>query len=444
MFIYEKILSMISLPKWGGVVLFHNNFLNVNNLSAVPYNEAGPFILYDSYIFIVVVAALVSALSVSWIFKKVLRIAKIRGIVDNPDARKLQSAPVPVMGGIAVFFGLVSGLFTFYALSSIGSHPMVVKDSGVGVVILASAIMLYIGALDDIFDLSPLFRFAMQIIVVMGLIISNGLCIDSFHGLWGIEKIPGYISLPLTVFACVGIINAYNLIDGVNGLSSGLCMVLSWIIGVIFFKRFDFGNAAFAFCYATSLIPFYLHNVFGKESKMFIGDAGTMVMGLLVSWFAIRILASQSVAPVPESGREMCLVALMLAVASVPIADTLRVMFGRVISGKSPFSPDKTHLHHAFIAAGVSHFVTHLAEIAINLIVVAIWFLSYRSGLSQEMQLYLTVVSMGILVWGVYYFLHYQEKHETKAFVSFKKWSSLTYLGDREWWQKIQRMVDRL
>lgn len=233
------------------------------------------------------------------------------------------------------------------------------------------------------------------------------------------------------------------MIDGVNGLSSGLCMALSCIIGIIFYKRFDFGNAAFAFCFAASLIPFYLHNVFGKESKMFIGDAGTMVMGLLVSWFTIRILSSQSVPSIPEHGRDMCLVALMLAVASVPIADTLRVMTGRILNGRSPFSPDKTHLHHVFIAAGVSHFITHLSEIIINLVVVVIWLVSYRSGLSQEAQLYITVGSTGFLVWGTYFFLHYQEKHETQAFVHFKKWSSFTYFGDKTWWQKLQRMIDR-
>lgn len=442
MYIQLSIFSIMPSLKWGGVIFAHSIEFIINYILAIP-NRVWPFIAYRSGT-IIILSAIVSFLSVNWVFNKVLRIANIKSIVDKPNPRKLQSTPVPVMGGIAIFFGLVSGLFAYGVLSSIGGQPIDTMNSSIGTVMIASSILLYIGALDDIFDLSPLFRLVVQVLVVLGVILRSGMSIDSLHGLWDIEKIQDCISLFLTIITCVGIINAYNMIDGVNGLSSGLCIALSCIIGIIFFKRFDYENAAFAFCYAVSLVPFYLHNVFGRESKMFIGDAGTMVMGILVSWFIIRVLSSQSVEAVPEQGREMCLVALMLAVVSVPVADTLRVMMGRIFSGRSPFSPDQTHLHHAFIAVGLGHFITHLSEIAINLLIVAIWLVSYRSGLSQEVQLYITVVSAGILVWGTYFFLHYQIKHETKTFVNFKNRFSSTYLWNKVWWKKIQRLIDEV
>lgn len=119
-------------------------------------------------VLIIILSAIVSIMSVSWIFTRVLRIAKLNHIMDNPNVRKIQSEPVPVMGGIAVFFGLASGLLTYGAFSSIGSQPIAAIYSGIGTVIIAAAILLYIGALDDIFDLSPLFRLFAQIMVMGG------------------------------------------------------------------------------------------------------------------------------------------------------------------------------------------------------------------------------------------------------------------------------------
>lgn len=397
------------------------------------------------------VAALMSVIAVNWIFMKVLKVAKVKGLVDNPDARKLQKTPVPVLGGIAVFFGLLFGLLTFAGTSFLvhGFDPLVVTKGsslvGIGPVLLGCSIMLYIGALDDIMGLTPKARMLVEVLVLLGVIYGTGMCIDSFHGLWGVDVFSWWLAVPLTVFAGVGIINAYNMVDGVNGLSSGLCMACSCILGAVFFKCGDVSNATLAFCFAGALVPFYVHNVFGKRSKMFIGDAGTMVMGLLVSWFIIRVLSSQNqmMTQVSKDGRKLCLVAMMLAIASVPVFDTLRVMTARVMRGVSPFSADKTHLHHIFIATGVSHLITGLSELAINLIVVLIWLASYRCGLCIDCQLYVTIAAAVVLVWGTYIFLHYQEKHNTKAFARFNRMSRVTHLGNKRWWQRLQKMIDK-
>lgn len=392
---------------------------------------------------------LASVYAVHWIFLKVLKVAKVKGLVDNPNARKLQKVPVPVLGGIAVFFGLLFGLLTYAGTNFLvhGFDPWVLTKGsslvGIGPALLGASIMLYVGALDDIMGLTPKARLLIEVLVMLGVIYGSGMCVDSFHGLWGVEEISWWIAVPLTVFAGVGIINAYNMVDGVNGLSSGLCMACSCIFGAIFVKRGDTSNAAFAFCFAGALLPFYVHNVFGKRSRMFIGDAGTMVMGLLVSWFIIRMLSCRNATELkPEDGKELCLVAMMLAVASVPVFDTLRVMTARVLRHESPFHADKTHLHHIFIATGVSHWITALSELMINLMVVAVWFACYKCGLSQEWQLYVTIVAAVVLVWGTYLFLHHQQKHQTKMFVEFKEFSKLTHLGHRRWWLKVQKWLD--
>lgn len=397
------------------------------------------------------IAYIVSVVAVHWIFMKVLKVAKVKGLVDNPDARKLQKTPVPVLGGIAVFFGLLFGLLAFAATSFLvhGGDPYVVTKGsslvGIGPALLAASIMLYVGALDDIMGLTPKARLLIEVLMMLGIIYGTGMCVDSMHGLWGIHEISWWIAVPLTVFAGVGIINAYNMVDGVNGLSSGLCMACSCILGGIFFKRGDISNAAFAFCFAGALLPFYIHNVFGNRSKMFIGDAGTMVMGLLVSWFLIRVMSSRNAEMfnVTAESKGVCLAAMMLAIASVPVFDTLRVMTARVFRGVSPFSADKTHLHHVFIATGVSHFVTGLSELLINLFVVAIWYISYKSGLDMDCQLYVTIVAAVVLVWGTYLFLNFQRKHQTKMFVKFNHISRLTHWGHKRWWLALQNAIDK-
>ena len=314
---------------------------------------------------------------------------------------------------------------------------------GIGPALLGASIMLYVGALDDIMGLTPRARLAIEVLVMLGIIYGSGMCVDSLHGLWGVEEISWWVAVPLTVFAGVGIINAYNMVDGVNGLSSGLCIASSCIMGGIFLKLGDVSNAALAFCFAGALFPFYVHNVFGARSKMFIGDAGTMVMGLLVGWYMIRVLSVQNVMMVKHAeGNGLCLVAMMLAVASVPVFDTLRVMSARILRHDSPFHADKTHLHHIFIATGVSHFVTGFSELLINLLIVGIWYVSYKSAMSLDMQLYVTIVAGVILVWGTYMFLYYQKVHDTMAFREFKRLSRATHWGHKHWWLSLQQWLD--
>lgn len=379
---------------------------------------------------------LISFGAVHWIFPYILWVAKTKGLVDLPDYRKLQEKAVPVLGGIAVFFGLLVGMMLFMALrpSPIPSDTLTLAP-----VLISASIMLYTGCIDDIVGLSPITRLVLETSAILGLILGTGTCIDNFHGLWGIGSLPMPVVIPLTILTGVGIINAYNMVDGVNGLSSGLCIAVCVIMGGFFFCRADYTDAAIAASLTGALIPFYLHNVFGDRSKMFIGDSGTMVMGLMISWFVIRALSFEGKETVSTPPN---LIAMVLAVTCVPVFDTLRVMTFRIFGGRNPFMADKTHLHHAFIISGVSHFITGLTELGINLLVIAIWFLCYRAGLSQETQLYATIITALITVWGTYLFLHYQEKRNTPRFRRFKNFTKATHLGAKPGWIKFQKFVD--
>lgn len=387
----------------------------------------------------------VSLLAVRWVYFKILKIAKEKNLVDNPDARKLQKVPVPVVGGLAVFFGLLFGLLCGITMMNlftgdIGMLSGIVSVNRLLPIVLGMSIMLYVGCMDDIMGLSPKARFLIEILVILGLIYSSGISVDSLHGLWGIDDIPSVVAVPLTIFAGVGIINAINMVDGVNGLSSGLCITCSMLFGLQFFCIGDYVNAVLAFSIASSLFLFFIHNVFGNQSRMFIGDAGTMVMGVLMTWF---VMCSMH-----DAGRVMildyayCPTAMVVAILSVPVADTLRVMTMRVFHGKSPFSPDKTHLHHAFVGIGVSHSITALSEILIDVTVVAIWYLSVRLGAPLHCQLYTVVLVAAILVWGTYAFLVHEQNSNSRIARWLRGFSPKTHLGSTEWWQRLTYRLD--
>lgn len=388
----------------------------------------------------IIFSALVSLLTVRWAYFKILKIAKDKNVVDNPDARKLQKTPVPVMGGVAVFIGVVAGTLVGAALTRVHGLGTLTMQLPV---ILAMLVMLYTGSMDDIVGLSPGSRFVIEICTLLGLIFASGCCVDSLHGLWGVDDISWWVAVPLTVLGGVGIINAVNMIDGVNGLSSGLCITCCILFGTVFSLVGDMVNAMLAFVMGAALLPFLLHNVFGMRSKMFIGDAGTMVMGMLMTWFTISVLYKGSDVAEHLHAPNANLIAMALAILSVPVFDTVRVMFMRILKRQSPFHPDKTHLHHVFINVGVSHTITALFEIGINLIIVGVWVLTVWQGAGMDWQLYIVIAVSLLFVWGTYFFLRGQVNRHTNFMHRLAHFSISTHLGSRKWWQKIEYLLDR-
>lgn len=338
------------------------------------------------------------AIAVAWfVYYPVVRFAKNHNIYDNPDARKLQRVPVPVLGGVVVFVGTMVATtvaWLFYDCRSIVAIQV------------AMLFMLLIGTWDDIRNLSPLLRLCVEVIVCVLLMVVNGYSINDLHGLWGIDNISPWIAFPLTVVSMVGIINAINLIDGIDGLSSGVCIMACGLYGLEFFYSHDYVRALLAVAACGALIPFFIHNVFGKQSKMFIGDGGSLMMGILLADFVVAILTHGSLCDQwhPEESN-FGMVPFTLAVLIIPVGDTLRVMLMRIFSGKSPFQADKTHLHHAFINYGFHHLETSLMEILLNMGVVGIWWVMYKSHLSQDWQLYLVLLAGVAIVCGLYYML---------------------------------------
>lgn len=384
---------------------------------------------------LIITPMLIALIAVSVMHPYIVKIARLTGIVDNPNARKLQKEPVPILGGVVVYFGICLSVACVYGLRDCSSLFMVFS---------AMMLMLYTGTMDDILDLRPATRFLMQILAVGLLIFSGDYGLDNLHGLWGISALPQSVMIPLTVFAGVGIINALNLIDGVDGLSTGFCIMACTCFGVVFYLG-GVNQPAMILAMATigSLIPFFLHNVFGKKSKMFIGDGGTLLMGIVMSVFVMKTIQSEGVTNLLNDNGYSS-IAFTLAVLALPVFDTLRVMSARMLKHKSPFHPDKTHLHHLFIEMGYSHVVTSILIISLNALVVLLWLLLGYLGATPEVQVYAVAFTGLLFTAGLYYSVKRLQHRSPKRFKRLVESNRSVRLRRVGGFLTLQKWIDRI
>jgi UDP-N-acetylmuramyl pentapeptide phosphotransferase/UDP-N-acetylglucosamine-1-phosphate transferase len=384
----------------------------------------------------------VALLTSAMVFPMALRFARKHDIVDNPNARKLQRVPVPVFGGIVVYLGVLAGWLVLM---------LFMKSEVLSWGLVAMTIMMAIGMWDDMRDLSATLRFVIEFALVGAFIAVTGVYIDDFHGLWGIHELTPWLAIPLSLVVGVGIINAVNLIDGVDGYSSGYGILACVCVAIAFWQVWNPVMVCLTVIVIGAIIPFFLHNVFGARSKMFIGDGGTLMLGTLMAVMIFCSLSSKFGLEALED-KGMSLIAFTIAVACIPVFDTLRVMTMRILRGNSPFKPDKTHLHHLFIDMGFSHLGAALSILLINASVVLIWLLSWKLGASIDVQTYI-VVALGFAVtFGFYKYMKNQQNggpvdeegypQGSKVWHIALKVGDFTHREDKRFWRTMRDLMD--
>ena len=348
---------------------------------------------------IAILVFLVSIVVSMMVYPKVLRFAKSHNIVDNPNARKLQRVPVPVMGGLVVYIGILCGVMV---LSMFVHEPMVMWG------LAGMSVMLVIGMWDDMKQLSAAFRFFLEVGLIAVFIWQTDIYIDDFHGVWGIHRLEPWFAYAFSIMVGVGIINVMNMIDGVDGYSSGFGVMASVCFALLFMSVWSPVMVSLAVIVVGALLPFFMHNVFGIRSKMFIGDGGTLMLGMLMALFVFYGVSSKSRCASLEAD-EVGLGALVIAIVSIPWFDTMRVVFMRILRGKSPFMPDKTHLHHLFIDMGFSHLGAAFSILLMNLIVLLAWLAVWLLGGSIDVQTYVVLALATLLTFGFYKLMKNQQ-----------------------------------
>jgi UDP-N-acetylmuramyl pentapeptide phosphotransferase/UDP-N-acetylglucosamine-1-phosphate transferase len=259
-------------------------------------------------------------------------------------------------------------------------------------------LLFFLGLKDDILVLSPRKKFSGQLLAALLLIIFTDTRISGLSGILGVTLMPYWLSVVFTLFVYLLIINAFNLIDGVDGLAGSMALMASVAFGYVFYKSNDLSMVVLAAASVGAILPFLYFN-FSKKRKMFMGDTGSMILGFIIAVFAVRFIDnSEELVTNKYNGTSPVLV---LSFLFFPLLDTLRIFFIRlVIHKKSPFSPDKNHLHHRFLRLGFTHFKTTLIILIINSILIIATF-KFR-GYDIHLQLAILLVS-GTFLYSIYF-----------------------------------------
>ena len=385
---------------------------------------------------IAIIVTLVAMLTSALVFPFALRFALKHDIVDKPNARKLQRSPVPVFGGVVVYSGILAGglVLLFFFRS-----PMLAW------ILFSVALMMVIGTWDDINGLPAFVRLLVEVLLVGGFIATTGIYIDNLHGLWGVYEMDPLYAIPISIFAGVGTINAINMIDGVDGYSSGYAMLACLCFALAFHSAWTPGMVCLTLIAGGALLPFFMHNVFGARSRMFIGDGGTLMLGMLLTSLAFSALSSK-VGLGPLEDQNVCIPALVIGVGCIPLFDAVRVMFVRMIHGKSPLKADKSHLHHLFIDMGFSHLGAAMFIIQMNIVVLLGWWLAWYLGASMDVQLYIVVAMALMVTAGVYSLMRWQQNGGPVDEEGYPQGTKLWYLLCRlgEWTHKENKRAWRM
>lgn len=312
----------------------------------------------------------------------IVRISKEKKLFDVPNERKVSTTVIPNLGGVSLFLGICVG--TLLSINKL-------EFADLRYILVALIIMFYTGIKDDILIISPKKKFILQLLSGLILVVLGDIRFTDLHGLFGINQV-GYVSSVLfSVLVIVSIINSINLIDGIDGLASGLGILISLQFGLAFLYFNHVEYAILSFATFGGLIPFFLFNVFGKKNKIFMGDTGALILGLLFSVFVIKF--NEFTLLMPGIIKPTAPV-ISLAIIFIPLIDMVRVFFLRMFQKKSPFSADKNHIHHKLLNLQFSHLTSTLIIGSINLLFVIITLLLRECNVHFSL---LILIIMGLL-----------------------------------------------
>jgi UDP-N-acetylmuramyl pentapeptide phosphotransferase/UDP-N-acetylglucosamine-1-phosphate transferase len=283
----------------------------------------------------------------------VIRVSSIRRIFDEPDERKLHKNSIPSLGGVAMFAAIFFSII-FWSQD--------INFEQLRWMILPLFIIFMQGLKDDIVSIHAVKKLIGQLIATAIMVFWGELYIDNLHGFMGIHQIPIYVSIPFTLFTVAVIVNSFNLIDGVDGLAGTIGVVATVTFGTLFFIGQHYSLALISFTITGALLGFLWYNF--SPAKIFMGDGGSLVIGMVLGILCIRFLDAQ----ISLIGQEtLPTPPIALAILIVPLTDTLRVFIIRMMQGRSPFSPDRNHLHHVLLRLGFNHRQVALTLGGVNL-----------------------------------------------------------------------------
>jgi len=300
------------------------------------------------------------------------------GLIDKPNERKLHQGSVPLVGGISICLSILYFLY---------NNPTILPHSTL--YCFSIVVLVLVGALDDKFDISFKFRLAVQVALALVVMLYADFQLANLGNFLGFG--PVHLSSVLggiiTVFAVLGAINAFNMVDGIDGLLGGLASVTFGGLGFLFFMHSQFNLAYLCLVLIIIMMPYILLNLglLGRKRKVFMGDAGSMLIGFTVIF--LLIVATQ-----PTTNKEILRPVTALWLIAIPLMDMAAIMYRRLRRGDSPFKPDRGHLHHIFQRIGYNSRQTLLIIACIALTFAAIGILGEYFKVSESIMFYMFVL----------------------------------------------------
>lgn len=297
---------------------------------------------------------LLSVLLATIVIPRILFISYKKRLFDVPDARKVHKTPVPRLGGLAFLPVILISLCIITGIRYYMNEPVALVWSSClfmrYLFLVAGTTLLYlVGVADDLVGVSYRYKFVVQILSASFLPLS-GLWINDLGGLLGLHAIPAFIGMPLTVFLVVYITNAINLIDGIDGLASGLTCIALGLLIIVCTLVGQWTHALLASATLGVVITFFYYNVFSVSGrKLFMGDAGSLTLGYILSFLILHFWMQQEYWEPFKLNLNMVTISTLF----IPLLDVVRVFYSRVRSGRNPFLPDKNHIHHKLLRTGM-------------------------------------------------------------------------------------------
>ncbi len=330
----------------------------------------------------------------------IVTVSKMKGLSKIPNGRSSHKNNTPLLGGVAVFAGFILSTVIIAGVGLV--HELKYIISGL-------IILFFIGVKDDILVIDSKKKLAGEIMASLLIIILGDIRIGNFHGFQGIDQVSYIVSVIFTLFVFIVIINGFNLIDGIDGLASGVGIVTSITFGIWFWISGHIPYVIFSFSLAGSLIAFFYFNVFSKKNKIFLGDTGSLIIGMVMAIIVVRFLkfevGATGLANTPAT------TAVAIGILIIPLYDTIRVFTIRLAKGTSPFKADRLHVHHRLLELGLTHLQSTSIILVANLLFIVLSLLLKHIG---NMTLFFIIFTLAALLSYLPVFLVNRRTRESK------------------------------
>jgi UDP-N-acetylmuramyl pentapeptide phosphotransferase/UDP-N-acetylglucosamine-1-phosphate transferase len=341
--------------------------------------------------FVLASIALVAAYLISIrIYPTIIYLSHAKDLMDEPGERSMHLLKTPTLGGVGLFVTFAIGMVLTGVFAPLPPQDVINVLALLG----ATMLLLFLGVKDDLVLVSPKKKFTGQFVASALVVFASDVRILSMEGIFGLWELPYWVSVVFTIFVFLLVINAFNLIDGIDGLAGGLAMLSSAVFGLFFLLNGQQYLAMASVILIGALIGFLQHNL-SKKQKLFMGDSGSLFTGFLLAYLTIAFL-NTSADGTPLAFPIANAPVLAIAALSYPMLDTLRVFSIRIREGRSPFSADKNHIHHRFLSLGFSHKKSSASIVFLNFIVMGV------ALALQNLNIHLALLACLVVGVGVY------------------------------------------